>query len=913
MQDIHCKLSRVAAVVMTLLAIGVGNVWGQGFQGGMPWQVGDIAICFGSGTCNMVRIVSGSPVVLDQFSDSGSVSVAGNTFTTSINNNLHLFVGDAGTGGSSNVVEYTIASVNPFSGFPVAHTVLHVFDGSTGTGSENIQALALDYLGDMFVGNASPATIVELNQSGSAALGSYPLSTVVSTPAWQASHLYNSIGTTILDPNGHVQKVASAGTSGALYPPFNQFDGIALDNAVVWTDKGQKQWTSKTSYALNAVIIDPANHLQQVTAAGTSGNKQPTWNDSGSTTKDASVTWMDRGSIAWQPTHPYSLPRNPPPIPLWDPSALAAGTNFHLEQVSTAGTSGPSAPTWTSTTFDGLTWADQGSPVGQSCIANQIASLDLSTGADAVYFSSGPGGIIEKVSTPLSASSSCIVFADFGPNVTLHGIKVVPPNSMPSTCVSNSCPNTNGGILVVATGTQFVDTDGDLPGVNGFGTGDATEFSSGLEVQDVCTGSVLPAAPAPPGPSAPDSCALLLDAGTGNLVARYPISSVTTLQALALDPMVTDCTGTNCSAAPPPPPFAQVNNLWLGDFNSANFYEVNLGTGSSSGPFNANANISQVCPACPQFNSIEGLGIYVGKDANQTANAPITKLFIGSLTSSSPGNTANVNFPLPFSANDTNNLTVTGYNLPGTTSLNLYASLIAASTGANDQGIACRATTSNPNKCIVWKVDAGLPAFSTAVLTEKFAAPTTLLPPLGIDSSTDVFVDEAFDTTTSVGNFDPMGLKTSVHSLHEILGPNNGEVNAGCSYGGNLSNRCFQNPNNITFKFTCTSFPGSSLQNYAGGNPDLVIVQDPFPLPSPPPAYQPICQNTSSGVPPDQFCQLSGTGGTTNWRFDPTSNQFVFNWNVLGQGTYRACTFDPTQKNTPFCVNFSVATTASCP
>lgn len=907
MQDICCKLSRMAAVVVVMVAASVGSAWGQA---GLPWQVGDIAVCFGSGTCNMLRVVGNNAVFLDQFSDSGSVSVSGNTFATGINNNLHLFVADAGTGGSSNIVEYTIASVNPFTGFPVAHTVLKVFDGSTGTGSENIQGLALDYLGDMFVGNASPATIVELNPSGSAALGSFPLSTFASTPAWQAGQRYSTVGATILDPNGHVQKVATAGTSGTLYPPFNQFSGIALDNAVVWTDKGQKQWTTKTSYALNAVIIDPANHLQQVTTAGTSGNKQPTWNDSGGTTKDSSVTWTDRGSIAWHANHAYSLPRNPPPIPVWDPLALAVGTNFHLEQVSKAGTSGPSTPTWTSTTTDGLTWADQALATGQGCIENQIASLDLSRWADAVYFASGPGGIIEKVTTPLSSSSGCTVFADFGPNVTLHGIKVLPPNSMPTTCVSNSCPNANGGILVVATGTQFVDAElapGDLPG-NPNGPSDATEFSSGEEIQDVCTGLTLTSAPAPPGPSVSDSCALLLDAGTGKIVARYPVG-VTTLQALALDPIVTDCTGTNCTQTLPP---AQVNNLWLGDSNSANFYEVNLGSGLTSGPINANANISQACPACPQFSSIQGLGIYAGVDANQTANAPITKLFAGNISQAS--NTQVVHFPLPIINTDTNNLTVTGNNLPaGNTSLNLYASLIAASTGANDQDLACRSTTSDPTKCIIWKVDAGLPAFFPTVLTEKFAAPTTLLPPLGIDFSTDVFVDEAFDTTTAVGNFDPTGLKSSVHSLHEILGPNNGEVDGGCSYGGNLSNRCFNSPNNITFKFTCTSFPGASLQNYAGGNPDLVIVQDPFPLPSPAPAPQPICQNTSSGVPPTTFCQLSGTGGTTNWRFDPTANQFVFNWNVLGQGTYRACTFDPTHKNTPFCVNFSVSTSASCP
>lgn len=897
--------NRILGLAILVLAFSLTSAAQSGYQGGVPWQVGDVVVCFGSGTCNVLRISGNGLVLLDQFSDLGPVAAPGNNFATAINNNLHLFVTDDGTGGS-NIVEYTIASVNQYSGLATAHTPLHVFDGSIANGSKGIVGLALDAHGNMFLANSNPNTIVELNQAGTAALGSYAPSTL--TPAWQAGAQYFTLGTAILDPNGHVQKVATAGTSGNLYPPFNQYGGTALDNAVVWQDQGLFAWISKTAYAVGNQVVDPSFHLQQVTVAGTSGTKQPKWNDAGGTTKDASVTWTDMGSIAWKASNTYTLNQ-----------LVADGTtvpSFHLQKVVTAGVSGPSGPVWNDgggTTTDGLTWADNGPGKGQNCFENQIASLDLSAGADAVYFSAGPGGLVQTVTTPLSGTSSCTVLADFGPNVTLHGIRVLPPNSMPQNCGSSGaqCPNSNGGVLVVATGSQFVDTDGNLPGVNGNGTGNATEFSSGKEIVDVCTGAPLPAAPAPPGPSAPpDSCALLLDASSGAVVARYPVSNVTTLQAVAVDPFVTDCstTGSCTSSSPVPPPMA--SNLWVGDSATANIYKIDFATGT---PVSYSANL--LCNNCAPVAGVQGIGIYAGEGANQSVNAPLTKLFAGVINQTS--NTQEVFFPLPNSATDTNSLTVTGNNLPsGDTPLSLYASLIAASTGANDQGLACRATTSDPNKCIVWKVDANLPAISQAIITEKFAAPATLNPPLGIDSSTDVFVDEAYDTTTSVGNFDPTSYKTSVHSLHEITGPNNGEVDAGCTYGGNLYNRCFQNPNNITFKFTCSSptYQGAKLKKYAGGTPNLMIVQDPFPLPTPAPAAQPICQNTaSSSSSLTNSCVLSGTGGTTNWRFDPTSNQFVFNWNVAGQGTYRACTFDPSQKNTPFCVNFSVATTASCP
>jgi hypothetical protein len=55
-------------------------------------------------------------------------------------------------------------------------------------------------------------------------------------------------------------------------------------------------WQASHSFALNSAIVDPAGNLQKVTTAGTSGATQPTFNgSSGGTTSDGGVTWTNAG------------------------------------------------------------------------------------------------------------------------------------------------------------------------------------------------------------------------------------------------------------------------------------------------------------------------------------------------------------------------------------------------------------------------------------------------------------------------------------------------------------------------------------------------------------------------------------------------------------------------------------------
>ncbi len=61
---------------------------------------------------------------------------------------------------------------------------------------------------------------------------------------------------------------------------------------------GEVPWESGEVYQVGQVILDPANHSQKVTVAGTAGVVAPTWNDTGGTTTDGSVTWQDEGISA---------------------------------------------------------------------------------------------------------------------------------------------------------------------------------------------------------------------------------------------------------------------------------------------------------------------------------------------------------------------------------------------------------------------------------------------------------------------------------------------------------------------------------------------------------------------------------------------------------------------------------------
>jgi hypothetical protein len=172
----HDRLAGMLLVALFLVFGLVGSSQATGFPGGVPWQVGDVVICFGSGTCNVVRINGTQVTLLDQFSD----SAIGDTRGVAIDNTLHAVVMDNGGGGQSNVVVWSIASLNPLAvpATTVSHTPVNNFNVSPNNG----QAVVVNGIGHIFVGNSgsglSPApSIVELNPDGTLATLSHALPT----------------------------------------------------------------------------------------------------------------------------------------------------------------------------------------------------------------------------------------------------------------------------------------------------------------------------------------------------------------------------------------------------------------------------------------------------------------------------------------------------------------------------------------------------------------------------------------------------------------------------------------------------------------------------------------------------------------------------------------------------------------
>lgn len=120
------------------------------------------------------------------------------------------------------------------------------------------------------------------------------------TKIWAASTSYSN-GDSIIDSNGNKQTVTTAGTTGGSAPTWNQASGgTTSDGSVTWTQTPgtpNQVWIASRSFALNMAVIDSNGYVQRVTTAGTSGASIPSFNSTpGGTTADGSVTWTNQGN-----------------------------------------------------------------------------------------------------------------------------------------------------------------------------------------------------------------------------------------------------------------------------------------------------------------------------------------------------------------------------------------------------------------------------------------------------------------------------------------------------------------------------------------------------------------------------------------------------------------------------------------
>ncbi|MGA7830727.1 MAG: hypothetical protein WCA21_07195 [Terracidiphilus sp.] len=113
---------------------------------------------------------------------------------------------------------------------------------------------------------------------------------------WQSKAIF-AAGAFIIDTNNNVQLVQTAGTSGGPPPQWKKvFGQTTQDGSVTWIENGPASWQPNTAFAAGQFILDANGNLQHVLTAGSSAASEPNWNGIYLPTTDGSVTWINNGS-----------------------------------------------------------------------------------------------------------------------------------------------------------------------------------------------------------------------------------------------------------------------------------------------------------------------------------------------------------------------------------------------------------------------------------------------------------------------------------------------------------------------------------------------------------------------------------------------------------------------------------------
>lgn len=157
--------------------------------------------------------------------------------------------------------------------------------------------------------------------------------------------------------NGNIWQAIIPGISGAIAPtwPASPTIGTTLTdgNNVIWTYQKAVPgaWTANVSVAANTSIV-VNNGIWNCTTAGTSGATAPTWPTTGltagtTTQTDNTVTWTYEGQLpsAWTANTNYAI----------NDTISSAGS---IWQVTQAGMSGSTMPTWPASPTTGTTVID---------------------------------------------------------------------------------------------------------------------------------------------------------------------------------------------------------------------------------------------------------------------------------------------------------------------------------------------------------------------------------------------------------------------------------------------------------------------------------------------------------------------------------------------------------------------------
>jgi hypothetical protein len=312
------------------------------------------------------------------------------------------------SGGNPPVTPYSVETGTASTGTGIT--------GSTEPAWNTTQGLVTQDGGNQWVNMGSA-----LQNLGGAAPTDPPLVTTAAAPSiyhhWAASTWYAPSGAfIILDSNGNLQQLTTAGTTGSAAPAWNTTLGGTTAEAggtAVWTNLGPATWMASTAYAVGAVVLVTFTYtitqgqsvpyppyfilttttvtVTQVftcTTAGTSGANPPQWtNGLGTTVSDSTVVWTNTGAQnSWPASATLSL------------DTRVIDTNGNIERPQQLGESGTAAPSW-STGGTGST-----TPDGSQMWLNAGPYSPASTGAWQWAYS-GKNSITGYISNPSPTSA----------------------------------------------------------------------------------------------------------------------------------------------------------------------------------------------------------------------------------------------------------------------------------------------------------------------------------------------------------------------------------------------------------------------------------------------------------------------------------------------------------------------------
>jgi hypothetical protein len=203
------------------------------------------------------------------------------------NNILLATAANPGQWGNQLRLDVDFGTTDPSTLFNLAVTELS-FTGGTphGVSTEVFRNLTLDNTATNYVveGRSQLVTLQLLGSNGRPAQTgtvSSPFS-AISLPHWQAATPF-VLGAQILDVNGNLQRVTTAGTSGATPPVWpTTVNATVADGGVTWTLVSTgvgvvPSWSASHAFFVGNQIVLSNGNVFVVTVAGTSAAAPPAW------------------------------------------------------------------------------------------------------------------------------------------------------------------------------------------------------------------------------------------------------------------------------------------------------------------------------------------------------------------------------------------------------------------------------------------------------------------------------------------------------------------------------------------------------------------------------------------------------------------------------------------------------------